>query len=419
MKIVSSLSFITIVSLPLYIIRCRSFAWCASPVPLTLLEVLILLTFSAWVVWIMFRLRKNKDTLNSLAKKLRNPLILPTLALFIFSTISLLSTSDLIGGLGIWKAYFVEGIMIYLVVLDLSIRKNDYLWVLKALLVSGLILSVSTFIDFALLIKELGFDQATNIRITGLFEFANAIPLYLGPIAALSVSIILSMYKNSKNRPLFYLAIVNLIFILGAIFLSQSKGGMVGMFSILVVWLAFLVHRSLSVNYRKLFKYAAYTSIGVYLLINLLVFVNIDNLAPKERSSGNSLVNRYCIWQGTRDLLKDKPIAGSGLNGYQLDYKDYKTCLGADYQYPHNIFLTFWTELGVLGGLAFIWLTYVYLKTNSKGNDKILSVGLLAALVYIFVHGLVDVPYFKNDLSAEFWILAALVSINYKFRPNS
>jgi len=30
------------------------------------------------------------------------------------------------------------------------------------------------------------------------------------------------------------------------------------------------------------------------------------------------------------------------------------------------------------------------------------------ALLYAFVHGLFDVPYFKNDLSVMFWIFTAL-----------
>ena len=30
------------------------------------------------------------------------------------------------------------------------------------------------------------------------------------------------------------------------------------------------------------------------------------------------------------------------------------------------------------------------------------------ALVAVVIHGLIDVPYFKNDLSLEFWILLAL-----------
>ena len=150
----------------------------------------------------------------------------------------------------------------------------------------------------------------------------------------------------------------------------------------------------------------------------MLVYTNINNLAKGEKTLGNSLSNRYCIWQGTRDLLNDKFITGSGLNGYQLDYKEYKTCLNFEYQYPHNLLLTFWTELGLVGMLTFLWVSYVFIRMSVRGKDKILSLGLVSALVYTFIHGLVDVPYFKNDLSVIFWILLVLVVINYKTRTN-
>lgn len=37
-----------------------------------------------------------------------------------------------------------------------------------------------------------------------------------------------------------------------------------------------------------------------------------------------------------------------------------------------------------------------------------IELGVLLALVAFVVHGLVDVPYFKNDLSLQFWALVGL-----------
>jgi len=34
--------------------------------------------------------------------------------------------------------------------------------------------------------------------------------------------------------------------------------------------------------------------------------------------------------------------------------------------------------------------------------------GLLLFLVAIFVHGLIDIPYLKNDLALVFWMVLAL-----------
>jgi O-antigen ligase len=416
MKLVNNLAFITIVALPTYLLRCKTFSWCASPVPFTLLEVLILVTFSAWLVWIAYSIRKNKESLHGLFQRLRGPFILP-LGLFMLSAIiSLMVTSDLRGGLGIWKAYFLEGLLLYIVVVDIALKKKDFFWIVRALLLSGLLVSLYSLLRFLFFVREVGLEEAVTLRISGIYEFANAVSLYLGPIAALSTAVIFSQFKNTGRRALFYLSIFTLLSILIAVFLSQSKGGIIGIFSILVVWFGYLFYKSLTKKLREYFRYALIVLVIFYFLLNALIYLNIDNIAPEGKYKSNSLSNRYCIWQGTKNLLSDKFVTGSGLNGFHLDYNEYKTCLRSDYQYPHNILLTFWVELGLVGMLAFIWLSYKYIILNSKGKNEAVSVGLLAALIYIYIHGLVDVPFFKNDLSVQFWILLALVASNNKVK---
>lgn len=416
MKLVSNLAFITIVALPTYLLRCETFSWCVSPFPFTLLEIFILVTFSAWLVWIAYSIRKNKESLHGLSQRLRGPFILPLGLLVLSATISLLVTSDLRGGLGIWKAYFLEGLLLYAVVIDLALRKKDFFWILRALLLSGLLVSLYSLLRFLFFVGDVGLEEAVNLRISGIYEFANAVPLYLGPIAAVSTALIFTQFKKIERRALFYLSIITLLFILIAVFLSQSKGGIIGIFSILVVWFGYLFYKSLTTKLKKYFRYVLIFLVIIYFLLSAFVYLNIDNIAPKGSYVSNSLSNRYCIWQGTKDLLNDRLVTGSGLNGFQIDYKDYRTCLNNDYQYPHNVLLTFWVETGLVGLLAFIWLSYKYVTLNSKGKNEAFSVGLLAALVYIYIHGLVDVPYFKNDLSIQFWVLMALVVVNNKVK---
>lgn len=83
------------------------------------------------------------------------------------------------------------------------------------------------------------------------------------------------------------------------------------------------------------------------------------------------------------------------------------------YQYPHNIFLNFWTELGLLGMLLFGWLLLKFLYYASLLYSKtgdFLALGMLASMICVLVHGLVDVPYFKNDLSVLWWLLFAMLA---------
>ena len=109
-------------------------------------------------------------------------------------------------------------------------------------------------------------------------------------------------------------------------------------------------------------------------------------------------------------MLSDNGVTGAGLSGFPLTYPKYATCDKQAFQYPHNIFLNFWVEMGFFGVALFLWISFVYLKILSKHGNDFLAVGLFGALVYIFIHGLVDVPYFKNDLSAEFWVFLASVA---------
>jgi len=82
--------------------------------------------------------------------------------------------------------------------------------------------------------------------------------------------------------------------------------------------------------------------------------------------------------------------------------------------FPHNIVLNFWSELGLLGLLAFGWIVVATALAAWRGwrrgapEWRPLQLGVMLALLAVVVHGLVDVPYFKNDLALEFWGLVAV-----------
>jgi hypothetical protein len=70
----------------------------------------------------------------------------------------------------------------------------------------------------------------------------------------------------------------------------------------------------------------------------------------------------------------------------------------------------------VLGTIAIAWLLIIAFRASWQGwkatepEWRPIFLGALLALVAIVVHGLVDVPYFKNDLSLEFWAIVGLVA---------
>jgi O-antigen ligase len=128
----------------------------------------------------------------------------------------------------------------------------------------------------------------------------------------------------------------------------------------------------------------------------------------------NTFEGRLQIWTDTLHMLRDHPIFGAGLRAYTQVMTPYVTPPRIPELYPHDIWLAMWSELGLLGLVAFVVLLAMLLWRGWRGFAAATGFwrpvlwGTAAAFVTIVVHGMVDTPYFKNDLALEFWIFAAL-----------
>ncbi len=113
-------------------------------------------------------------------------------------------------------------------------------------------------------------------------------------------------------------------------------------------------------------------------------------------------------------MLRARPIFGSGLRAYETVMQAYVAPGHKPELYPHNLFLAMWVELGLLGLIAFVILLAILLwrgwssYTRADGVAKPLLWGTSAAFIAVAVHGMFDTPYFNNDISVEFWVVAAL-----------
>ena len=117
------------------------------------------------------------------------------------------------------------------------------------------------------------------------------------------------------------------------------------------------------------------------------------------------------------ELLKDHPMLGAGLSGYPTALKPYHQRTDLEiFQYPHNIFLNIWVEMGLLGLIGFIFLIVTVLRTtiiSMHSQAKACGYIVIFVLIQMFLHGLVDVPYFKNDLAILTWTLLAIFTFTY------
>lgn len=429
--------FILIAALPAYLIRFSIFG-----IPATLLEVMILIAFAVWFI------KKYQANFKALFRKQADAkpypfgweiIVLAVLA-FISAGIAGFNSS----ALGAWKAYFFEPVLVFILIMNIFQNKKQREKIYWAFLVSSLAISL-----FAIYQKITGafipndfWAAAETRRVISFFEYPNAIGLYLSPLVIILGSWLISIYKNNVypawQKVIIILTIIISIF---AIYFAKSEGALIGLAAGLIVF-GLLANRRLRI---------------ITIISTLLIATGLAIYAPArekviEKITLQDLSGQIRLqqWRETGKVLRGfNIITGTGLANYQTAVAPYHqegiffnrdkienfhavTWASSTlqkkywqpveiYLYPHNIFLNFWTEIGLLGMLLFVWIIVKTMiissqavnkdKKNSAG--KYLPLGIISAITVICVHGLVDVPYFKNDLSVMFFIILALASLSY------
>ena len=411
MKLTKWLLLSTEIALPLYIVRCGSFDFCQrfSPLPFTLLEVMIASTVASWTVWKYQEIKSGGDNLEKLLQRLRTPILLPILIFLLAGLVNSFVAADVRGGLGIFKAYFLEGFLLYIVAFDFLTQTKQIRFFLSGFLISGLWLSGLGILEWVLRWNPFA-PQELFLRdsVSGIYSTKNALGLFLAPVLILSVSWLSWEFLGGKKEIVWWLKVGVLVLLLG-ILVSGSRGAFLGLAlsaAFVVAWLFFDKFKK-----TRLFAKLLGASFVVLLLGQILFFLNLDSFVPKD-SVNNTAQSRICLWDGTKKLIAARPIFGSGLNGFMEVYPEYRTCGEEDLQYPHNIFLNFWVEVGLVGMVSFLTICSLQVRglLKSNKNSLPLQVGLIAVFVAVLGHGLVDVPFFKNDLAAQFWLVLALGS---------
>lgn len=152
---------------------------------------------------------------------------------------------------------------------------------------------------------------------------------------------------------------------------------------------------------------------GVAMVSLLLVPGVRTRIGAEFRDPGGQ--NRISLWRGTAEYLTSSPVnffRGAGIHGFPLVHETFRNPRREEpLIYPHEIALNFWMEYGFFGMLAMVWIalrTACCSAATLRKNFNGLQLGALAGLGAMLTHGLVDVPYFKNDLAVLAWLFVLL-----------
>jgi|GEM_PF-5260873 len=198
-----------------------------------------------------------------------------------------------------------------------------------------------------------------------------------------------------------------------ALILSFSRGGWLGLGAALAVYIVIKHGRK-----------AVIPLLLCAVLSSSLAFLTIPRFRTFFQPTGNELdlvgdnsTNvRLNLWSRTVDMLSEHLAFGAGLAGFQTAYRERGI---PDWEevtlYPHNIVLNFWSETGLVGLILFFWIVAATIyRLIAHGLNRGLSSEILLFLTAFLVHGLVDVPYFKNDLSLIFWIVLSFSTLSFE-----
>jgi O-antigen ligase len=385
--IATAMAIVTCALAPAYVIR-----WHIGPLPSTLLEVSILATI------VVFGVEAYRGK-HSLAW--RSPFTLPAAVFLVAGAVSVVVSPEQVKGLGLYRAYLIEPIAFFFVIGHVARNAQRGRLILASLAIGASVAGIANAVVILNAIRHHTINLALPPPVV-IYNTPNAVALYLVPL----IGIAAAMFLYDRERYVRPASAVFLAIALGAVALSLSRGGY---FALAVMALILAI-----VNRYRWFLLPGVVVLGAVLSRVPPIASRIGhefNLSDPY----NTIVSRENLWEATLRMLRDHPIFGGGLFGFARTIQAYR---GGVYEenliYPHNIALNMWTETGLLGLVSFAWLLVQAFRVSWRGWSsgpaawRAMQLGIVLAMVAIIVHGLVDVPYFKNDLALEFWTFLGL-----------
>ena len=369
------LLYVIVGALPLYVVR-----WHYGPLPTTLLETLIIVTV---VLYVVARWREG----------MRRPIAaaydVPIALLLVAGAIAVVVATDHRAALGLYRAYFIEPVAVFYVAID-ALQNIEH--VTDAIVAFAIGSSIFALINLDVFARALA-SHAVNVGAApnAFYGDANYVAMYMEPPVAMATGfLVFGQGRRMKLAGAAWLAITG-----AALLVMFSKGSYAALLGLVLLVV-------ITAPKWRLPVLGALVAAAVIATQIPLVMQRLSTIPP-------SLNGRQEIFGAAIGMIRDHPIFGLGLGGFSYQFRGTSPEI-----YPHDVWLTFWVELGILGVVAFAVILFGLLWRGWRAWPGLPDAyrpalwGVLAALVVWTVHGFVDSPYWKNDMSVEFWMLAAI-----------
>ena len=365
--------------------------------PTTWLELGIFITLAVWLIKGDWQIFKKIDL------KAVWPWLIPLLLWLGASVLGILIADDARLALGVWKGFIIDPLLLCTMVGSVALQEKENKW-WRDCLAALLIGAVATTADALLQTWVMH-----GARLQSGFDSPNVLAMYLAPIF---VGGLLWFYSN-----------------------WQKLAGYQR-----IIWLVACLVTGLGVVLTNSYTAIAAVIIAIFVYIIIkaqpkvasiagILLVLFSLLAPlAEVSFNKSFVVghtnptygitsgevRLILWQQAVEFIKQSPILGLGLGQWQpeftavaadqgwLSIKNPGLAIELHYSslYPHNLWLTTWLAVGILGLLTLMWLV---IKVFRSAVNSVVAIPAAVLAVQI-IHGTLDTPLWKNDLAVLWWL---------------
>ena len=407
LRLVQRLVFISPLLYPAYFLRFKMLG-----IPFTALEVFIYLLFFLWIIELI------RDHKIIVWDKRTKKYWYAVFFIFVGATIGVIAAPDFLTlpsgeilnakrtTLGIWKGWIVAPMLYFAVLTQILKSQKDIEKILRMFVYSATLVSLLAYI-FGIF----GDGVTIDLRLRGFYESANYLALYLVPAILINIYFVLRRTYPLKKQD--YIDLSTLVILVYSLFFTQSYAGIIGVFGALGLYA--LYHMIQNPKQRKRIGFAL-LALGLTFIIIVLTQLNTPKFRQFldwEKRSSTSV--RIEIYQTSWDLVKKNPIIGMGPGLFQANYQIQsletleRAPLEWNMPHSHNIFIGFLLNAGLIGLIAFLALLMFCHKSFTYP---------LIALWGILIHGLFDMPFWKNDLAMIFWLIIASILILQKYAAN-
>ena len=255
-------------------------------------------------------------------------------------------------------------------------------------------------------------------------HFAGYMELLLG----LPLGLLVSGAIERDKQPLY---IFTVILIGIALIMTGSRGGMIGLVAEAIFIIAFTRFKRdadavrAGENTRR--ARSALTRVGLALGLVVVIVggaVLFGGEAALSRmvgtvNSNDPTTGRAHFWGVTVNIIRDRPLIGSGLGSYGLAYTRYDSRNGEmRLEQAHNDYLQTLSDAGIIGfalGLLFVIVLFRTGFARRESTDTFrrgVAIGALAGCFAVLVHSFFDFTLHTTANALLFLIMAALATIN-------